>query len=95
MAGTRFKEWGCQMEAVLSQWARDCGAARLTARLARIQYVEGEANLQTVLDAERRLVAVEDALAVATQERLEAAVDVYRAMGGNPRYAMPDFAAAR
>ncbi len=59
--------------------------ARETARLARIQYVEGEADLQTVLDAEQRLVAVEDALAVATQERLEASVDVYRAMGGNPR----------
>ena len=32
VAGTRFKEWGRQMEAVLSEWARDCGAARLTAR---------------------------------------------------------------
>lgn len=58
--------------------------ARVTARLARVQYVEGEADLQTVLDAEQRLVAVEDALAVATQERLEASVDLYRAMGGNP-----------
>jgi len=59
--------------------------ARVTARLARLQYVEGDADLQTVLDAERRLVAVEDALAVATQERLEASIDLYRAMGGNPR----------
>ncbi|HEX8639617.1 MAG TPA: efflux transporter outer membrane subunit [Allosphingosinicella sp.] len=59
--------------------------ARETARLARIQYVEGEADLQTVLDAEQRLVAVEDALAMATQERLEAAIDLYRAMGGSPR----------
>ena len=61
------------------------GEARTTARLARLQYVEGDADLQTVLDAERRLVAVEDALAVATQERLEASIDLYRAMGGNPR----------
>lgn len=59
--------------------------ARVTARLARLQYVEGDADLQTLLDADRRLVAVEDALAVATQERLEAAVDLYRAMGGNAR----------
>ncbi len=59
--------------------------ARITARLARLQYMEGDADLQTVLDAERRLVAVEDALAIAAQERLEAAVDLYRAMGGNPR----------
>ena len=58
--------------------------ARLTARLARVQFVEGEADLQTVLDAEQRLVAVEDALAVARQERLEAAIDAYRAMGGSP-----------
>jgi len=58
--------------------------ARVTARLARLQYVEGDADLQTLLDAERRLVAVEDALAIATQEQLEAAVDLYRAMGGNP-----------
>ena len=59
--------------------------ARVTARLARLQYVEGEADLQTVLDAEQRLVAVEDALAVAIQERHEAGIDVYRSMGGNPR----------
>ena len=56
--------------------------ARDTARLARLQYVEGVADLQTVIEAEERLIAFEDALAVATQERLEAAIDLYRAMGG-------------
>lgn len=56
--------------------------ARETARLARLQYVEGFADLQTVIEAEERLIAIEDALAVATQERLEAAIDLYRAMGG-------------
>lgn len=55
-----------------------------TARLARLQYVEGAADLQWVLDAEQRLVQAEDARAVARQERLEAAIDLYRAMGGAP-----------
>lgn len=58
--------------------------ARTTARLARRQYVEGAADLQTLLDAERSALDVEDALAVATQERLEAAIDLYRALGGRP-----------
>jgi outer membrane protein, multidrug efflux system len=57
-------------------------AARLTARLARRQYVEGAADLQTVLDAERGLLDLEDAHAVAAQDRLNAAIDLYRAMGG-------------
>lgn len=56
--------------------------ARETARLARLQYVEGVADLQVVIQAEERLIAIDDALAVATQERLEAAIDLYRAMGG-------------
>lgn len=58
--------------------------ARLTARLARLQYLEGEADLQRVLDAEQLLVQAEDARAVALQERLEAAIDLYKAMGGSP-----------
>jgi NodT family efflux transporter outer membrane factor (OMF) lipoprotein len=59
--------------------------ARHTARLARAQYVEGAADLQTVLDAERGLLDLEDAQAVARQDRLDAAIDLYRAMGGAPR----------
>lgn len=55
-----------------------------TARLARLQYVEGAADLQWVLDAEQRLVQAEDARAIAQQERLEAAIDLYRALGGAP-----------
>ncbi|HEY0327391.1 MAG TPA: efflux transporter outer membrane subunit [Allosphingosinicella sp.] len=56
--------------------------ARTTARLARMQYMEGYADLQTVLNAEDQLIASEDAQAVALQQRLEAAIDLYRAMGG-------------
>jgi outer membrane protein TolC len=58
--------------------------AVITARLARLQYVEGAADLQWVLDAEQRLVQAEDARAIAQQERLEAAIDLYRALGGAP-----------
>jgi multidrug efflux system outer membrane protein len=56
--------------------------ARLTSRLARLQYVGGEADLQRVLDAEQRLTEAEDARALALQERLEAAIDLFKAMGG-------------
>lgn len=59
--------------------------AALTARLARLQYLEGESDLQWVLDAEQLLVRAEDARAIARQERLEAAIDLYRALGGAPR----------
>lgn len=59
--------------------------ARTTARLARLQYLEGEADLQRVLDAEQLLVRAEDARAVALQQRLEAAIDLYKALGGSPR----------
>ena len=56
--------------------------ARITARLARLQYVGGEADLQRVLDAEQLLSAAEDAAAIARQERLEANIDMFRAIGG-------------
>jgi NodT family efflux transporter outer membrane factor (OMF) lipoprotein len=56
--------------------------AQLTARLARLQYIGGEADLQRVLDAEQRLTEAEDARAVALQERLEAAIDLFKALGG-------------
>lgn len=58
--------------------------ARTTARLARRQYVEGAADLQTVLNAERGALDVEDAAAVAMQDRLNAAIDLYRVLGGGP-----------
>lgn len=58
--------------------------ARTTARLARLQYLEGEADLREVLDAERLLVQAEDASALSRQERLNAVIDLYEAMGGSP-----------
>lgn len=62
--------------------------AQTTARLARRQYVEGAADLQIVLDAERNALDVEDAYAVATQDRLNSAIDLYRALGGAPSAAV-------
>jgi NodT family efflux transporter outer membrane factor (OMF) lipoprotein len=58
--------------------------AETTARLARLQYLEGAADSQWVLDAEQLLVRARDARAIARQERLEAAIDLYKALGGNP-----------
>ena len=59
--------------------------ARTTARLTRLQYIEGEADLRFMIDAQQMLVQAEDARAIATQERMNAAIDLYRALGGAPR----------
>jgi NodT family efflux transporter outer membrane factor (OMF) lipoprotein len=59
--------------------------ARTTARLTRLQFIEGEADLRFVIDAQQLLVQSEDARAISLQERLNAAIDLYRAMGGSPR----------
>lgn len=56
--------------------------ARLTARLARLRYLGGESDLRDVLDAEQLLVEAEDARAIVLQQRIEAAVDLFRATGG-------------
>ncbi len=63
--------------------------ARRTARLARLQYLGGEVDLQYVLDAEQLLSASEDAAAVARQEQLEAGIDLFLAMGGAPLSSEP------
>lgn len=62
--------------------AATAGEARANAALVRRQYVEGAADLQAVLDAERALLAVEDERALARQDELLAAVDLWKAMGG-------------
>lgn len=59
--------------------------ARTTARLTRLQYIEGEADLRFMIDAQQMLVQAEDARAIAIQERMNAAIDLYRALGGAPR----------
>jgi NodT family efflux transporter outer membrane factor (OMF) lipoprotein len=69
-------------EAVLDDMVAE---AETTARLARLQYLEGAADLRWVLDAEQLLIGARDARAIARQERLEAAIDLYKALGGSPR----------
>lgn len=58
--------------------------ARRAAGLTRERYREGETDLSAVLDAERGALAVEDGAALAQQERIAAAIDLYRALGGAP-----------
>lgn len=62
--------------------------ARETARLARSQYVEGAADLQVVLDAQRGALDFAEAAVVARQDRLISAIDLYRALGGHPSSAL-------
>ncbi len=53
--------------------------ARLTANLAQQQYLEGDADLRDVLDAQDRLINAQDARAVSVQEQLEASIALFRA----------------
>lgn len=53
--------------------------ARITANLAQQQYLEGEADLRDVLDAQDRLINAQDARAVSVQEQLEASIALFRA----------------
>jgi outer membrane protein, multidrug efflux system len=56
--------------------------ARLTARLAHAQFIEGQEDLWTQIDAEQLLANAEDAQVLSLQERLLAEIALYRAMGG-------------
>jgi outer membrane protein, multidrug efflux system len=55
---------------------------RESLRLAEIRYRAGADDLLTVLDAQRTLFAAQDQLAQLRQNRLEAAVSLYKALGG-------------
>ena len=56
--------------------------AREALRLAEIRYREGADDLLTVLDAQRTLFSAQDQLAQIRLNRLDAAVSLYRALGG-------------
>lgn len=58
--------------------------AERTATLSRMQYAEGRTSLNTLLEADRRLLAVEEGLIRAREARLLAAVALFRAVGGPP-----------
>lgn len=65
--------------------AESVTTARETARLSLMRYLEGDSDFQFAADARADIASAEDARAVAKQERLEAAIDLYRAMGGSAR----------
>src|SRR5215468_4133760 len=56
--------------------------AQQSQRLAEIRYKAGADDLLTVLDAQRTLFAAQDQLAQIQLDRLEAAVSLYKALGG-------------
>ena len=56
--------------------------AQESLRLAEVRYRAGADDLLTVLDAQRTLFAAQDQLAQIRQDRLEAAVSLYKALGG-------------
>lgn len=57
-------------------------AARNAALLARHRYQSGLIDFLSVLDAERNLLAVEDALATARADHVAAVIRLYKALGG-------------
>ncbi len=56
--------------------------ARRSLALAELRYREGAADLLTVLDAQRSLFQVEEQLSLTRFARLNATVDLYKALGG-------------
>jgi len=58
--------------------------AQNTAMLAREQFVAGAVDSRTALESERELLESEENYALALQDNLNAAIDLYRAMGGRP-----------
>ena len=56
--------------------------AREALRLAEVRYREGADDLLSVLDAQRTLFDAQDQLAQIRLARLEAAVSLYKALGG-------------
>jgi outer membrane protein TolC len=56
--------------------------AREALRLAEVRYREGADDLLSVLDAQRTLFDAQQQLALARQERLDAAVSLFKALGG-------------
>ena len=56
--------------------------SRIALRLAEVRYREGADDLLTVLDAQRTLFQAEDQLAQVRLKRLQASIDLFKALGG-------------
>lgn len=69
----------------LATLQRSRGDAERTATLSRMQFAEGRTSLNTLLEADRRLLAVDEGLTQAREVRLLAAITLFRAIGGAPR----------
>jgi NodT family efflux transporter outer membrane factor (OMF) lipoprotein len=65
--------------------AEAAAGARSNYELVRRSFDAGAADLFALLDAEQKLVAAEDSRDAALHDRLRAAVDLYRALGGGMR----------
>lgn len=74
---------GGRLRGTLERVSGEQREARLTAELAREQYVGGIVDARTALEAERELLGAEDSFVIAQLETLGAVVDVHRAFGGN------------
>ena len=70
---------------VLAQAAQQ---ASQTTHLSHLQYREGEADLMTAIDARRNEAGLRQSLIDAEADRLLAAIDVYKALGGAPAPAL-------
>jgi NodT family efflux transporter outer membrane factor (OMF) lipoprotein len=57
--------------------------AQLAARLSRSQYLNGESDMQELLNAQGTLSEAEDARALAIQEKIEAVINFTYAVGGS------------
>ena len=56
--------------------------AQRALQLAELEYLEGSANQQAVLDAQRSLYSTQQSLASARQNRLNTALSLFVALGG-------------
>ncbi|WP_269714589.1 efflux transporter outer membrane subunit [Caulobacter sp. NIBR2454] len=71
-----------QQQAQLYSLTEQASASRRAAELARVQYREGGIDFLVLLDAERTLLAAEDALSVAETGVNTNVVAIYKALGG-------------
>lgn len=81
-----------EVENALTSWANEqrrhaalqqgAASARLASELALIQYNSGLVDFQTVINADRQLVATEDALAISSGEITANLIRLYKAFGG-------------
>lgn len=78
---TALNAWRQQQSRIVSL-AEQVEASRGAAELARVRYKEGSIDFLVLLDAERTLLAAEDALTAAQTDANTDVVAIYKALGG-------------